>query len=66
MGLHEARIEPQLRMIDVRETETVRLADQLAHRHMSWSGFSGRRYVHTVHTLIACPPTALLTWPVRC
>ena len=38
------------------ETPAIETAPDLAERFHFWTGGSGRRYVHTVYSLIECPP----------
>ncbi len=55
MGLHVTHFEPEPRQVEACTSDAWRLADGLAHASQNWTGASGRRYRHTIHTLIACP-----------
>lgn len=47
------RVEP--RMIRFDETKPAEDTTQLMQRFQFWTGATGRRYVHTIYTLLDCP-----------
>lgn len=43
------------RMIETRPTTVAEPSPELMQRFQFWTGASGRRYVHTIYTLLDCP-----------
>lgn len=48
-----SRVKP--RMIRIEETTCKDTSAELMQRFQFWTGASGRRYVHTIYTLLDCP-----------